>query len=42
MEKEITSVKLLDIWFNAQYFHSDEQKEEELKQLNKNLTKDLS
>lgn len=32
-DKPITSSLLLDLWFNAHYFHQDEEKEKQLKQL---------
>lgn len=31
--KKLTSAMLLDLWFNAYYFHQDDNKEKELKEL---------
>ena len=39
---EINTKYLLDIWFNAHYFHSDEKKEKDLEQLNEAVTSDFS
>lgn len=38
----ITPKRLLDVWFNAHYFHSEQEKEEDLKALNRMLSTDLS
>ncbi len=40
--KEITAKLLLDLWFNAHYFHSDEEKEKDLKLLNDILGTEFS
>ena len=41
-EKQITAPTLLDLWFNAHYFHSDESKNEALDILNQAFTVDYS
>lgn len=40
--EEVTTKRLLDLWFNANYFHSDEKKENDLKIWNETLSQDLS
>jgi len=40
--QEINAKRLLDLWFNAHYFHSDERKEGELEFINSILTTDFS
>ena len=40
--KQITTSLLLDLWFNAHYFHTDEDKEKELKNLYDAFSKDFS
>lgn len=39
--KPITSGLLLDLWFNAHYFHQDEEKERELKELIKGFSEEF-
>ena len=41
-DKTITSALLLDLWFNAHYFHSDENKEAELQKLQETFTIDFA
>jgi hypothetical protein len=40
-EKQIIPPLLIDLWFNAHYFHSDEKKEKDLSNLSKILTIDV-
>ncbi|MBZ0154896.1 MAG: hypothetical protein K8I29_01615 [Alphaproteobacteria bacterium] len=40
-DTEITPTMLIDLWFNAHYFHSDESKEKNLTNLKKALTIDV-
>lgn len=40
--EKLTAKKILDLWYNAEYSHSVEQKERELKELNQYLSFDLS
>ena len=40
--KQITTSLLLDLWFNAHYFHTDEDKEEDLKSLKNVFSEDFS
>ncbi|PKN53780.1 MAG: hypothetical protein CVU55_01240 [Deltaproteobacteria bacterium HGW-Deltaproteobacteria-13] len=40
-EKIITPTMLIDLWFNAHYFHADDRKEEELSKLSGALTIDV-
>ena len=41
-DRELTTEFLLKLWFNAHYFHSDENKMEELQQLNDLISDDFS
>ncbi|MBI4825552.1 MAG: hypothetical protein HY807_03925 [Nitrospirae bacterium] len=41
-DTEVTPSQLLDLWFNAYYFHSDEYKSIRLSEINEVLTNDLS
>jgi hypothetical protein len=41
-EEQLTAGKLLDLWFNAHYFHSAENAEQELAALNRALTPEFS
>ena len=41
-ETPITSSLLLDLWFNAHYFHSDEEKEKELKKMKENFSEEFA
>lgn len=40
--KRMTASLVIDLWFNAHYFHSDEPKEAELEKLKKILTPDFA
>lgn len=42
IQKEISGKKLLELWFNAKYFHPDPVKRKELKRLNNLLSEDLT
>jgi hypothetical protein len=41
-DKQITTSLLLDLWFNAHYFHSDKNKENELKKITKLVSEDFA
>ena len=40
--ERVTSARLLDLWLNAYYFHTDKRKEPHLVQLNQSFTSDFS
>jgi len=40
-DEELTAGLLIDLWFNAHYFHSDAGKEERIRQINAILSTDL-